>query len=175
MDMKPKNLLLRVLSFARGELERRARTSEPGEGEQADAEHDGEHPNLRAEAVDGSPRASEHGAAHATAAGGPSPTLPVGQRLEAVRAHAGDGLTLRWSVSEADVQRAQRLVPGKPVLCLRLVSFSKARDDVLREVQDRPGLELQGQCELAEVPQRAVIALGLRAGERFVSIAHHVL
>lgn len=162
MDMKPKNLLQRVLGFARAELERRARVPESSELEQQSAP-----------AQQPSSRSSDLSSASAARAGRP----PEGavQRLEAIPAQTGEGLTLRWSVSDADVARAQRLVEGKAVLCLRLVSFTKARDDVLREVQDRPSVELSGQCEIAELPQRAVVALGLRAGERFVSIAHHVL
>ena len=144
MDIKPKNLLQRVLRFAREELERRAR---PQVDTLPDAEHDG-----------------------AFASAGP----PV-QMLEVVRPHDGGLLTLRWSVTPAEVARAQTLITGNPVLCVRLVNFTKARDDVLREVQDRPGVELSGHCEIGEPQQRAVVSLGLRAGERFVSIAHHVI
>lgn len=176
--MKPKKLLQRVLDFAFSELERRSRSPddlspEPGEEE--------------AKAVAAAPRE--------TSQAGPSPAEQPYERaqsapperpappdsahhvhgLEAVRSHQGEGLTLRWSLSPADVARARTLLAGKSVLCLRVVRFSTARDDVLREVQDRPGVELQGECELAEAPERAVVSLGLRAGERFVSISHHVL
>lgn len=162
MDMKPKNLLQRVLGFARAELERRARVPDSSELEQPRAAT--EPPSSMAASRHTSPAERSGRAAEAAV-----------QRLEAVPSHTGEGLTLRWSISDADVARAQRLVEGKAVLCLRLVSFTKARDDVLREVQDRPSVELSGQCEIAELPQRAVVALGLRAGERFVAIAHHVL
>ena len=64
---------------------------------------------------------------------------------------------------------------GQAVLCLRVVSFTKVRDDVLREVQDRPGIPLEGECEITEPPQRAIVSLGVRVGDRFVSIAHHVI
>lgn len=163
MDIKPKNLLKRVLQFAREELDRRARTNDsslppasPDDGPDVApyARHDGLLDPELAYVEAGEPQV--HG-------------------LEVGRTHGG-ALTLRWSVSEAQVARAQRLISGgNPVLCLRLVSFSKARDDVLREVQDRPGIERVGACEIGEPAQRAVVSLGLRAGERFVSIAHHII
>ena len=149
MDIKPKNLLRRVLRFAREELERRARPND-----------------------DALPRA-EHDGAFATGEALAAP--PPLRGLEVVRPHDGGLLTLRWAVTEAEVARAQTLISGNPVLCVRLVNFTKARDDVLREVQDRPGVELSGQCEIGEPQQRAVVSLGLRSGERFVSIAHHVI
>ena len=150
MDIKPNKLLQRVLRFAREELERRAR---PGEDAPLDTEQDD--------------------------APGPQKALAepsAVQLLEVVRPHHDGGLlTLRWAVTPAEVARAQTLISGNPVLCVRLVNFTKARDDVLREVQDRPGVELSGHCEIGEPQQRAVVSLGLRSGERFVSIAHHVI
>ncbi|HEY6876453.1 MAG TPA: hypothetical protein VI299_00460 [Polyangiales bacterium] len=163
MDMKPKNLLKRVLAFAREELERRARADD-------DALYDSAPPDAQ--------YAADEGYRGVTAVGGPASVdeaEPSMRGLEVLRAHTGGPLTLRWALSEEDVARAEALVSGNPVLCLRLVSFSKTRDDVLREVQDRPGVEREGRCELIEPPQRAVVSLGVRAGERFVSIAHHVL
>jgi hypothetical protein len=158
MDMKPKNLLKRVLQFAREELERRARASEDGP-------YESEPPFARPLADEGYTAAPESA----------SPEAPDTHGLEVLRPHAGGALTLRWALSEAEVARAGALMSGKPVLCLRLVSFTKTRDDVLREVQDRPGIELSGHVDIQEPSQRAVVSLGLRAGERFVSIAHHVL
>jgi hypothetical protein len=161
MDIKPKSILKRVLQFAREELERRARPEdEPG--------YDSAPPHAR-HAVD----EGYTGAMHVRdSALENEPSL---HGLEVLRPHDGGTLTLRWALRGDDVARAEALVSGNPVLCLRLVSFSKLRDDVLREVQDRPGIELEGQCEIQEPSQRAVVSLGLRAGERFVSIAHHVL
>jgi hypothetical protein len=177
--MKPKNILQRVLDFALGELDRRGRGDDASSEQQLAArddaselepEHDGAADHLQSELAPPAARGEPAGRPDQ-----PSQPRPQVQGLEAVRAHGGEGLTLRWSISDADVSRAQVLLTGKHVLCLRVVSFTGARDDVLREVQDRPGVELQGECELADAPQRGVVALGLRAGERFVSIAHHVL
>jgi hypothetical protein len=157
MDIKPKNLLKRVLQFAREELERRARNPEsswPPPAPQAGA---------RPSSV------------VASDVGQPAVPDPEVHGLEVSRAPSGGALTLRWAISEAEVTRAHTLIQGNPVLCVRLVSFTKVRDDVLREVQDRPGVERAGYCEIGEPAQRAVVSLGLRAGERFVSIAHHVI
>lgn len=160
MGMRPRGLLRRVLTYARAEIERRARTH-PSEQVRPELSVEPEAPSIPQHADE----------AHTNREHDGSPTV---HGLEVVREGAQGLLTLRWSVDEDDVARAQALIGGAPVLCLRVVSFSKARDDVLREVQDRPGLELSGECEIVE-PQRAVVSLGLRAGERFVSIAHHVL
>jgi hypothetical protein len=84
-------------------------------------------------------------------------------------------LRVRWSVGRGEIERSAQLLDAGAVLCLRLVSFETARDHVLREVQDRPSISSQGECDIARPEGRAVIALGLRAGGRFVSIAHHVV
>lgn len=163
MDIKPKNLLKRVLQFAREELERRARAQDSSLPPPPLSES-----SLAASAFGSDAVLGVHDVASST-------DDPGVHGLEVVRSHSGSGLTLRWAVTESQVARAQALISGQPVLCVRLVNFSKVRDDVLREVQDRPGVELTGQCEIGEPSQRAVVSLGLRAGERFVSIAHHVI
>jgi type II secretory pathway predicted ATPase ExeA len=156
--MKPKSLLKRVLQFAREELERRARPEDLP--------------------YDSTPPRAQH-ALDEGYTGGMQPARddvePSLHGLEVLRPHDGGALKLRWALRDEDVSRAGVMLNGNPVLCLRVVSFSKTRDDVLREVQDRPGIELEGQCEIHEPAQRAVVSLGLRSGERFVSIAHHVL
>jgi hypothetical protein len=167
--MKPKNILQRVLKFARTELERRARPQDELPSESL-FEHDELDPadetaDLRTRSQPRASTGERDDRAHEPEVFG----------LELARPHDGGALLLRWSLSDDDISRAERLIQGQSVLCLRVVSFSKARDDVLREVQDRPGVERVGQCELGEPPQRGVISLGLRSGERFVSIAHHVL
>ncbi len=150
MDLKPKTLFKRVIDFARGgrmpaQLPRIA----PVERLPAPAEARTE---ASADPVDDDVRG-----------------------LEVAHHPEGGSLVLRWSVRPEEVARAGALVAGQPVLCLRVVSFSKVRDDVLREVQDRPNIDLRGQAEIAEPAQRAVVALGVRVGDRFVSIAHHIV
>ncbi|MDB4976458.1 MAG: hypothetical protein JWN48_4799 [Myxococcaceae bacterium] len=162
MDIKPKNLLKRVLQFARNELERRAVPQDDTARAGARSRFDS----------DGHERPSASPLQHGEPSESGEPPLPG---LEVVRPHEGGPLTLRWAISKADVARARTLISGSSVLCVRLVNFTKGRDDVLREVQDRPNVELRGQCEIGEPPQRAVVSLGLRAGDRFVSIAHHVI
>lgn len=170
MDIKPKNLLKRVLQFAREELERRAGNPESSWP-----------PPAQSVATSAGSQVAERPAAHAAEAvsspdvGDVPSADPEVHGLEVARSPSAGSLTLRWAVSESEVARAHALIQGNPVLCVRLVSFTKLRDDVLREVQDRPGVERTGACEIGEPAQRAVVSLGLRAGERFVSIAHHVI
>jgi hypothetical protein len=161
MDIKPKNLLKRVLQFAREELERRARNPESSWPPPA--------PSGAKLVATGVANDVSNDVDHTAASD------PEVHGLEVARSQHGSSLTLRWAVSDAEVARAHALIQGNPVLCVRLVSFTRLRDDVLREVQDRPGVELVGHCEIGEPAQRAVVSLGLRAGERFVSIAHHVI
>jgi hypothetical protein len=144
-----------VFDFARAEIERRAGSLQQGEAptrsDSAPVELAAEAPAFAAAAV---PR-RVHG-------------------LEVTR-NERSGLELAWSLSPDDVHRARDLIDGEAVLCVRVVAFSALRDDVMREVQDRPGVELDGACEVGRVDGRAIVSIGLRAGERFASIAHHVL
>ncbi|MET0342654.1 MAG: hypothetical protein ABW252_16735 [Polyangiales bacterium] len=151
MDLKPRNLLKRVINFARGESGWR----------------------LPVPPLPRDVRAPEDGANEEEVGFDDAPDAVRG--LEVAHLPDGGGLVLRWAIGPDDVARAGALVAGQPVLCLRVVSFSKVRDDVLREVKDRPNIELRGECEIIEPPQRAIVALGLRVGDRFVSIAHHVV
>lgn len=164
MDLKPKSFIKRVFDFARAELERRARQSEL-------AEPFSDHvPESDAPAAFARELASEFDVGRAQVR---SSRPPVGG-LEVARSERG-ALKVRWSVGKGDVERSAQLLDESAVLCLRLVSFETARDHVLREVQDRPSIASQGECDIARPEGRAVIALGLRAGGRFVSIAHHVV
>ena len=159
MDIKPKGLIQRVLNFAVAEFERRSRPpGRPGHEE---------------------PHAPPAGSADV-------PTEPVAVTSEPKpRAVAGGlhltrgergALKVRWAVTPEELSRSGALVDEGAVLCLRVVSFSAGRDHVNREVQDRPSIATQGECEVARSEDgRAVVALGLRAGGRFVSIAHQVV
>jgi len=176
MDLKPKNLFKRVIDFARGERVRPARDVATDDVATDDVATDGV-------ATDGvATEAGRRSAFKAASVHIPIENVPPDlgdcgdvRGLEVARRSDGSGLLLRWAISEGDVSRAGALVDGQPVLCLRVVSFTKVRDDVLREVQDRPGVELVGECEIGEPSQRAIVALGVRVGDRFVSIAHHVV
>lgn len=182
--MKPKTILQRVLDFALAEIDRRARPVElpvsrarEREEPSARSHDDAPHEQLASDRAEAPAELAEaHGEpAEPRSARAELPTTREVSGLEAVRGADGERLTLRWAIGEEDVARAESLLSGKAVLCLRVVSFSPGRDDVVREVRDRPGVEMIGECELSDAPQRAVVALGLRTGERFVSIAHHVL
>ena len=154
MDMKPKNLLRRVFDFARSELERRsARPSSaslPFSGRSDAREHHGTEVRRPLPGEGGEP--ADAG-------------LSV-ERIDATR------LRVRWAFSSDDVERALPLIDPGAVLCLRLVSFATARESVTREVQDRPGLDLIGECDVQARGERLIIAFGLRSGERFVSLKH---
>lgn len=161
MDLKASNFIKRVLSYARSELGRR-RSEVP--------------PPPAALPSDASATSSlADGLVVARTPSPPPADAPEVRGLEVAHCPEGGSLMLRWSITPADVARAGALVDGQAVLCLRVVSFTKVRDDVLREVQDRPGIPLEGECEISEPPQRAIVSLGVRVGDRFVSIAHHVI
>ena len=164
MDLKPKNLFKRVIQFARGERPRLPRNASPSATRRDSLEADGVLSSASASGTEPPSKPQPE----------PAGTSEV-RGLEVARKADGTGLVLRWAIHADDVSRAGALVTGQAVLCLRVVSFTKVRDDVLRDVQDRPGVDLVGECEIAEPSQRAIVALGVRVGDRFVSIAHHVV
>jgi hypothetical protein len=149
--MKPRGLFKRVFDFARAELERRARVLDASE--------------------ELSERSSHGEPSRASVSVTPTPEL---RGLDVVRTPDAE-VHLAWSISEPEVERARGLIDGDAVLCVRVVAFSPLRDDVLRQVQDRPGVERRGDCDVGRVDGRAIVSVGLRAGERFVSIVHHTL
>ena len=153
--MKPTSLFKRVFDFARAELERRAR---PSNGEEL---HEAGEAGARVAL--GSEGAQSRGA-----------SSPDFRGLEVVRTERA-GIRLCWSLSQGDIERARTLIEPEAVLCVRVVAFSPLRDDVLRQVQDRPGVEPRGECDAGMVDGRAIVSIGLRSGERFVSITHHTL
>ena len=161
MDIKPKGLIQRVLDFAVSELERRSRPP-------ARASHE--------EPIGDEPAPSSASALTqpAVVSAEPKPRAIAGG-LHLTRGERG-ALKVRWAVTPDELSRSLALIDEGAVLCLRVVSFSAGRDHVNREVQDRPSIAAQGECELARSEDgRAVVALGLRAQGRFVSIAHQVV
>jgi hypothetical protein len=174
MDIKPKGIIKRVFEFAVAELERRSRPP-PAYGEEGAFDPAGHADSPRAytetterlQVPGGGPRGPSDERE-------PKSTRPILGGLHLARGERG-ALKVRWSVAADELQRSATLIDEGAVLCLRLVSFVTARDHVLREVQDRPSIHSQGECEIARPEGRAVVSLGLRAGGRFVSIAHHVV
>jgi hypothetical protein len=155
MDLKPKTFLRRVLDFARAELERRS--SRP--------------PSAAEESVPDMPHVPQDFPRDRPHAHTPHPPLCV---LDVARTPEGV-LHVAWQMSQNDVKRSEVLAGGEAVLCLRFVTFEPSRDDVRREVIDRPFVELSGTCDLGTADVRGVVSIGLRSGERFVSIAHHTV
>lgn len=187
--MKPKSLFKRVFDFARSEIERRAKLgADEAQSFEYEPTHQEPRPASAPAARTSSLRepsghvalehaASVHTSPEATASATPadSAEIPKAQKgLEVVRTSRA-GLKLAWSLSASDIERARALTEAEAVLCLRVVAFSPLRDDVQREVQDRPGVEREGRCELEPVDSCAVVAIGLRAGEHFVSIHHQTV
>lgn len=160
MDIKPKNLFKRVFEFALGELERRARP-EPEDGPQRTV-------------ISSQARTFPEVSAQGEPAAAPRLGAPAGGELDLERV-ATSRFKVSWDFTPDQVARAASLVEPEAVLCLRVVSFSAGREDVAREVQDRPGLDRQGSCEVQAAGDRVIVAYGLRAGERFVALRHHVL
>jgi hypothetical protein len=154
--MKQRSLFKRVFDFARAELERRARNHEELRGDTDD---------VPSRVISVQPRME---------ASPEVPAAPAVQGLEVLRGPRA-GLKLVWSLSDEQIAHARTLIDSEAVLCVRVVAYSPLRDDVLREVQDRPGVEPRGSCEVGTVDGPALVSVGLRAGDRFVSIAHHVL
>jgi hypothetical protein len=171
--MKPKGLIKRVLDFAVAELERRSRPP-PADAPEGPSLRPSERPYARAseatERLQPLADARREGDEERDAK---SVRPPLGG-LHVARSERG-ALKVRWSIAASELSRSATLIDEGAVLCLRLVSFVAARDQVLREVQDRPSVHSQGECEIARPDGRAVVSLGLRSGGRFVSIAHHVV
>jgi hypothetical protein len=177
--MKPKGLIKRVFDFAVAELERRSRPPPP------DAEDGPSVGELPTERIHGQRIEGAHDTTQRL-----QPQVDAQREADQERDHRSvrpalgglhlargerGSLKVRWSVASSELERAATLIDDGAVLCLRMVSFVAARDHVLREVQDRPSIQRHGECEIARPDGRAVVSLGLRAGGRFVSIAHHVV
>lgn len=163
MDIKPKGLIKRVLDFAVGELERRSRPPARSASTQADAGPSGESASRAAAGAHTASRQADEGGQRPQAHG--LHVAPVGR----------GALKVRWSLTPEELRRSSALAEEGAVLCLRLVTFAAGRDHVTREVQDRPSVGSHGECEVGRSEGRTLVALGLRSGTRFVSIAHHVV
>jgi hypothetical protein len=166
MDIRPKSFIKRVFDFALAELDRRAQ-----QGAQPSSSTSQSQP--QAEAAGAAARAPAEQKPEVAAEVEPRHRTPPGG-LEVARNERG-AVRVRWALGSAELQRSSALIDDGAVLCLRLVSFAASRDHVVREVQDRPSIATQGECEIARTEGRTVVSLGLRSGGRFVSIAHHIV
>jgi hypothetical protein len=175
MDMKPKGIIKRVFDFAVAELERRSRPP-PAYGEedgQPSASDAAPLDQQTTERIRPEEREPSSFATRVPSEEREKSVRPILGGLHLARSERG-ALKVRWSIASDELHRSAALIDDGAVLCLRLVSFAAGRDHVVREVQDRPSIQSQGECEIARPEGRAVVSLGLRAGGRFVSIAHHV-
>jgi hypothetical protein len=115
--------------------------------------------------VDGLPPAlpSDHEEAEAAA-------LPFGLHLEREETYSA----VRWHIESAKIARAQRLLEGKGVLTLSLVTLIS--DDEARVTRATENIPIETRSErrfLANEPnERRLVSVGLAHEARFVSIAH---
>jgi hypothetical protein len=90
------------------------------------------------------------------------------------------GLTLRWDISDEGRARARAVLgagEGEAELTLRLVAIRPDPDPVKvvrSEITEHGPVSAAGEWSLGPLRQaaRCIAAIGLRAGDRFVSIAH---
>jgi hypothetical protein len=90
------------------------------------------------------------------------------------------GLTLRWDISDEGCARARAVLgagEGEAELTLRLVAIRPDPDPVKvvrSEITEHGPVSAAGEWSLGPLRQaaRCIAAIGLRAGDRFVSIAH---
>jgi hypothetical protein len=186
MDVKSKGLLRRMFDAAVSELARRASASEPqarrayrppsvagaplSQVREPRESRPPVAPPVHREPVEAVPALVAAAPRVAEAPVEAPPHAPV----VIVRGAAGD-LRVRWNVSPEHIARSAALLGDPHVPCLRLISYGSERDGVAREILDRPNVAPRGECDVREVPERLIATFGLRAGERFVSVAHAVL
>ena len=87
----------------------------------------------------------------------------------------GEGLRLRWEVSEAGTERARAVLGSSGELAIRIVTISPDQERVVRsEITEHGPVGPSGQwtTPLADSGSRGFASIGLRADDRFVSIVH---
>jgi hypothetical protein len=168
MDVKSKGLLRRVFDRALAEISRRA-LGETGDDASTEAQCE-----AHATEVLSGEEASPPQAQVAVPAPQPEHGPSAHSSVVFVRGEAGH-LRVRWRISAEHVSRAAALVPEPHVPCLRLIAYASSSSAVEREIQDRPNAPADGECDVRDVPERMIASFGLRAGDKFVSVAHAVL
>jgi hypothetical protein len=166
MDVKSKGLLRRVFDRALAEISRRAL------GDTPDTSVDEPMENHAPEAF----QAQEAAPPPQVAVHVPLPGDGAAAHSSVVFVRSASGqLRVRWRIAAEHVLRAEALVPEPHVPCLRLIAYASSSSSVEREIQDRPNAPADGECDVRDVPERMIATFGLRAGEKFVSVAHAVL
>jgi hypothetical protein len=114
----------------------------------------------------------------------PAPSMPApGRELELperpdrieCQGGADEGLRVRWQVSEDGRRRARAVLGHDGELAVRLVTIRPDAQRVVRsEITEHGPVDEQGEwtAERVQGPARCFAAIGLRDGDRFVSIAH---
>jgi hypothetical protein len=168
MDVKSKGLLRRVFDRALAEISRRA-LGESVDGASTEAQLEARAPDVFSGDESSPPQAQV-----ALLAPQPERGPSAHSSVVFVRGEAGH-LRVRWRIAPEHVSRAAALVPEPHVPCLRLIAYASGSNDVAREIQDRPNAPADGECDVRDVPERMIASFGLRAGDKFVSVAHAVL
>ncbi len=104
----------------------------------------------------------------------PAPLPERDDRIEC-RPAAGAGFRLRWDVSEDGQRRARAVLGHDGELAVRLVTIRPDPDRVVRsEITEHGPVHASGEwtADLVEGTARCLATIGLRDGNRFVSIAH---
>jgi hypothetical protein len=103
-----------------------------------------------------------------------TPALASGDSIECCAPRPGE-LQLRWSVSEAGLERARVLLGAPGELAVRWVDIRPDASRVVRsEITEHGPVAARGEWTLpaSSGSARAFAAVGLREAQRFVSIAH---
>jgi hypothetical protein len=96
--------------------------------------------------------------------------MPFGLHLEREETYS----TVRWHIEGARIVRAQRLLEGRGVLTLSLVTLTSDHEARVTRFTETIPIETRGERRfLANEPnEKRLVSVGLAHDERFVSISH---
>ncbi len=86
-----------------------------------------------------------------------------------------DSLLVSWKVTERSVERARAVLGGDGTLTARLVVVARERGaDVRADCVEQAPVDATGEHVFTPIPTgaRCTASVGLRSGDRFVSVAH---
>ena len=86
----------------------------------------------------------------------------------------GSTLAIRWNVTSLGVDRARMVLGEEGTLAVRVLVITRSDTDIATTPVEHTPVPVTGQTWLDEVTPGAlcVVAVGLRSGDRFVSITH---
>jgi hypothetical protein len=106
-------------------------------------------------------------------AAGDLETPSMGEDVQ-VTVERGSTLAIRWNVTTLGVDRARMVLGEEGTLAVRVVIITRGDTDITSIPVEHTPVPITGQTWLDEVTPGAlcVAAVGLRSGDRFVSITH---